>query len=91
MGNFSIGLIFGLVIFGVILVSSALIVMAAIANLIWLVVALVLLDVMVLIVLGLISSSLNGIFTAAVYQYATTGESKYFDPDMVKNTFKQKR
>ncbi|MBK6710948.1 MAG: hypothetical protein KA362_07815 [Chloroflexi bacterium] len=91
VGNFSIGLIFGLVIFGVILVSSALIVMAAIANLIWLVVALVLLDVMVLIVLGLISSSLNGIFTAAVYQYATTGESKYFDPDMVKNTFKQKR
>ncbi|MBK8934076.1 MAG: hypothetical protein IPM76_17550 [Chloroflexi bacterium] len=91
VGNFSIGLIFGLVIFGVILVSGALIVMAAIANLIWLVVALVLLDVMVLIVLGLISSSLNGIFTAAVYQYATTGESKYFDPDMVKNTFKQKR
>jgi len=91
VGNFSIGLIFGLVIFGVILVSSALIVMAAIANLIWLVVALVLLDVMVLIVLGLISSSLNGIFTAAVYQYATTGESKYFDSDMVKNSFKQKR
>jgi hypothetical protein len=89
-GNFSIGLIFGLLIFGVILAGIALVVMLLVAGLTWLAIATALLVVLALIVLGLISSSLNGIFTAAVYQYATTGESNYFDPDIVKNTFKQK-
>ncbi len=90
VGNFSIGLIFGLLIFGVILVGIALTVALLVAGLTWIAIAIALLMVLALIVLGLISSSLNGIFTAAVYQYATTGESKYFDPDIVKNTFKQK-
>ena len=90
-GNFSIGLIFTLLFFAVIIGSGLLIAVAFMANLIWLGITLILLDIVVLIVLGLISSSLNGIFTAAVYQFATTGESKYFDPEMVKNTFKQKR
>lgn len=90
VGNFSIGLIFGLLIFGVIFVGGGLVVATAVAGLTWLAVALVIMIILALIALGLISSSLNGIFTAAVYQYATTGESKYFDPEMVKNTFKQK-
>jgi len=89
-GNFSIGLIFGLLIFGVILAGGALTVVTAVAGFTWLAITLALLVLVTLIVLGLISSSLNGIFTAAVYQFATTGESKYFDPEMVKSTFKQK-
>jgi len=91
VGNFSIGLIFGLLFFAVILGGGLLIAAAFMVDLIWLGVALILLDIMVLIVLGVISSSLNGIFAAAVYQFATTGESKYFDPEMVKNTFKKKK
>ncbi|MBK8988094.1 MAG: hypothetical protein IPM39_18835 [Chloroflexi bacterium] len=90
VGNFSIGLIFGLLIFGVILASVALVVATAVAGLTWLAVGLALAGLLALIILGLISSSLNGIFTAAVYQYATTGESKYFEPEMIKNTFKLK-
>ena len=90
VGNFSIGLIFGLLIFGVILASVALVVATAVAGLTWLAVGLALAGLLALIILGLISSSLNGIFTAAVYQYATTGESKYFEPEMIKSTFKLK-
>ncbi len=90
VGNFSIGLIFGLLMFGVILVGGALAVALLAVELTWAAIAIALLMMLALIVLGLISSSLNGIFTAAVYQYATTGESKYFDPATVKNTFKQK-
>ena len=90
VGYTSIGLIFSLLILGIILVGIALVVVTAVAGLTWLAVGFALLAILALILLGLISSSLNGIFTAAVYQYATTGESKYFDPDTVKNTFKQK-
>jgi hypothetical protein len=43
------------------------------------------------VAVGLVSSALTGIYTAAVYRYATAGEiSSYFDPDVIKNTFKQK-
>lgn len=89
VGNFSIGLIFGLLIFGVILGGGLLIALAAVAGQTWLILALLVVIVITLIILGLISASLNGIFTAAVYQYATTGENSYFDPDIVKRTFKQ--
>lgn len=91
VGNFSIGLIFGLLMVGSIFAGGALIFAAAVTGLTWLIVAVVLLEIVVLIALGLISSSLNGIFMAAVYQYATTGESKYFDAEIVQSTFKQKR
>lgn len=89
VGNFSIGLIFGLLIFGVILGGGLLIALAAVAGQTWLILALLAIVVIAMIALGLISASLNGIFMAAVYQYATTGENAYFDPDIVKRTFKR--
>jgi hypothetical protein len=89
VGNFSIGLIFGLLIFSVILGGGLLVALAAVAGQIWLILTLLVIVVFAMIILGLISASLNGIFTAAVYQYATTGENAYFDPDIVKRTFKR--
>jgi hypothetical protein len=42
-----------------------------------------------MVLLGLISSTLNGIYTAAVYQYATTGETgEFFQADLVQNAFR---
>ena len=47
--------------------------------------------VLVLIGLGLFSSALNGIYTAAVYRYATEGQaSDFFDTELVQNAFRQK-
>ena len=43
------------------------------------------------VIVGLISSTLNSIYTAAVYQYATTGQSgQFFDNQLVENAFRQK-
>ena len=47
--------------------------------------------VLVLVFMGLINSTLSSIYTAAVYQYAVTGEpSGYFRADLVQNAFRHK-
>ncbi|MBE2197608.1 MAG: hypothetical protein IAE79_03290 [Anaerolinea sp.] len=90
-GNFGIGTVFGLISFVVIMVGIGGIVLGAMVSSTWLIVLMVLLMVVALIGLGLFSSALSGVFTAAVYRYATTGEtSSYFDPMLIKGSFKQK-
>jgi hypothetical protein len=47
------------------------------------------LAVLVLVLWGLVSSALNGIYLAAVYQYAAEGQTAgFFDPELVKNAFR---
>ncbi len=41
--------------------------------------------------LGLVASALKGIYTAALYRYASTGRADLFSPDMVGNAFRPKR
>ena len=93
VGNFSIGGIFTLLVFGVILIvgiplfaligaaeSGAMFVLAAI--------------IMVVLILGisLVGSTLSGIYQAALYRYAIGGEvGDYFDPELIQGAFKQKR
>ena len=89
-GNFGIGMVFGWLGFAVVLVSIPGIVLAVMANQIWLVIMVVLLMVAALILLALISSTLSGIYTAALYRYATTGEAELFDAALIEKTFKQK-
>jgi hypothetical protein len=46
--------------------------------------------VMLMVMLGLISSALSGIYVAAVYNYATTGDAgQFFDKKMVQQAFKR--
>lgn len=40
--------------------------------------------------LGLVSSTLSGIYTAALYRYATTGETGFFEPHIFRNAFRPK-
>lgn len=40
--------------------------------------------------LGLVSSALSGVYTAALYRYATTGETELFDPTMLRQAFRPK-
>jgi Family of unknown function (DUF6159) len=48
--------------------------------------------VLLLVFVGLISSTLSSIYTSAVYQYATTGETtSFFDDQLVQQAFRQKR
>ncbi|RME42834.1 MAG: hypothetical protein D6791_16800, partial [Chloroflexi bacterium] len=89
-GNLSIGLIFGLLTFGVFVLGVPAIVLAAMSKSVALIVLAILVFVLVLVFLGLINSALSGIYTAAVYQYAVTGEAgHYFREDLVRNAFRQ--
>ena len=91
-GNFGMGMITFLVIFGIILLGGG-----AVAGVVALdlgVIPIVLvagLVVMLIVIVGLVSSTLNSIYTAAVYQYATTGQSgQFFDSQLVENAFRRK-
>ncbi len=47
--------------------------------------------VMGFILLGLVNSALSGIYAAAVYNYAANGKTgEFFDPDIIKHTFRTK-
>jgi hypothetical protein len=92
VGNMGIGGITFLAIMAVLITGGA-----TIYGVIWLelgVIPIVLiagLVLMALVLVGLVSSTLNSIYTAAVYQYATTGEAgEFFDSQLVQNAFRQK-
>lgn len=90
-GNLSIGLIFGLLTFAVVLLGVPVIVLAAMSKSVVLIVLAILILVLALVFLGLINSALSGIYTAAVYQYAVTGETAgYFRQDLVQNAFRRR-
>jgi hypothetical protein len=40
--------------------------------------------------LGLFSSALAGVYTAALYRYATTGEAAFFEPALMESAFRRK-
>ncbi len=90
-GNFGIGAVFGLIFVVLFLVFIPAMVVIASANSAGLVITAVVGFVLLLIGLGLFSSALGGIYTAAVYQYATTGEAgEFFDANLVQNAFRTK-
>jgi hypothetical protein len=43
------------------------------------------------VLLALFASALNGIYTAALYRYAMTGETGFFDPQIMGNAFRPKK
>lgn len=90
IGNFGIGTTMGLLTFVVVIIGIAVLALAAWMEApLFLLIALGALLGLTLVFLGLISSTLNGIYTAAVYEYAATGEVKgYFDRTIVENAFR---
>lgn len=90
-GNLSVGFIFGLIFFLVILAGVPLVIAAVATGSVALIVTAVAFIVLLLMGVSLVSSTLSGIYTAAVYRYATTGDTGgYFDADMIKGAFKLK-
>jgi hypothetical protein len=92
VGNFSIGMVFGLIGVGVVfLIGLPLMVLGASADSPALIVLAVVLIVLLMIVIGVISSTLTGIYTAALYRFATQGTTGgFFDDETIKNAFRQK-
>ncbi|GAP15174.1 hypothetical protein LARV_02956 [Longilinea arvoryzae] len=91
IGNFGVGVIFGLIIFGLILISLPIFYLLITAKLIMGVVALVVILVLLFILIGLVQSALNGIYTAAIYQFAVDERTVFFDESMIRDAFVERR
>jgi hypothetical protein len=90
-GNFSMGLVFGLVTFGVILLSIPVFVLVASTESVALIALTAVVLVLLLVFIGLINSTLSGIYIAAVYRYAAEGDAGgFFSEEMVEGAFRQK-
>ena len=90
IGNFGMGWAVTLMAISWTLVSCVLLFLMAPAGPA-LVIPIVGLMVLGYIVLALFASALNGIYTAALYRYAITGEAGYFDADIMGNAFRPKK
>jgi hypothetical protein len=90
-GNFGMGAVFGLIFLALILLFVPMMVALASTQSVSVIIAGIVGFVLLLIGVGLVASALGGIYTAAVYQYATTGEtSDFFDAELVQNAFRIK-
>ncbi len=87
IGNFGVGAIFGLIVFGLILISLPIFYLLITAESIWGIIALAAGLVLVFVLIGLIQSTLNGIYTAAIYQYAIDERTGFFDEAMIRGAF----
>ena len=92
VGNLSIGVFFGALTIAVIflIVAPSVYLTIALENPV-LIIVMSLLLVAVLVLIGLVSSTLSGIYAAAVYRFAAEGETGgYFQPELVQNAFRSK-
>ncbi|MEO8359982.1 MAG: DUF6159 family protein [Vicinamibacteria bacterium] len=91
IGNAGMGSVFGLMSFGTILVGTVLMIAAAMSQsavLMGLVAAGVILT---MLAIALVSATLGGIYSAALYRYASEGDAgQFFSPAMVQSAFRQK-
>ncbi len=89
-GNLSIGLIFGLISFGLaVVVIAPTAYLAASFNQPLIVIPIVLFLILAIVLISLISSTLQGIYAAAVYRFATEGDAgPFFHPDLVQSAFR---
>jgi Family of unknown function (DUF6159) len=91
-GNLSISFIFGLISMGlmlVVIVPAGFLAYQLSQPLI--LVPMVGLLIVLLVIVGLISSTLQGIYAAAIYRFATEGDpGHFFSPDLVQNAFRTK-
>ena len=92
IGSGGLGLVFGLLLVLAVVVGAALVVGAAMLQSIVAIVLAVVVVVAGLILLALIQSSLQGIYAAALYRYAETGEvSVGFDQALLQQAFRAKK
>lgn len=91
VGNFGLGLVFGLLALAVALVTVAIVIAAAATESVALIVVVIGIAILAFLFLGLISSTLQGIYVAAVYRYAAEEQvDSFFSEDMVRQAFRQK-
>lgn len=87
-GTIGMGAVFGLIILVSLLISVPLAMLALSAQLVSAALALVTIDLLLLVLISVVSGALRGIYTAALYRYATgSGPDGWFDADLVRGAF----
>ncbi len=87
-GNLGMGGMFFLFYLALIIVFIPVVILAINAQSIAVLIAAVIIFILVISIAGLVQSTLEGIYSAAVYQYATTGEAgAFFEEQMVRGAF----
>ena len=90
-GNFSVGVIFGLLVFLIILIGIPVFYLVITTESIALIALAVVIFVFAFFMLGLINTTLSSIYVAAVYRYAAEGVTDgFFNAEMVEGAFKTK-
>jgi len=88
VGNAGIGAVFGLMSFGVIMAGIVLFIAAAVTQSAPLMIGVAVGFVLTLMALALVSSTLSGIYAAALYRYAAEGDAgTFFSADLVRGAF----
>jgi hypothetical protein len=92
IGNVGISLVFGLATFLTLLAGVGLIIASAALGVLALIVVAVVLTVAALLILAVIGSTLGGIYRAAIYRYAATGQvSGGFSSQLVQGAFSSRQ
>jgi len=91
-GNFSMGAVFGLIgVVGTLILGIPLCALSGSDSAAAIAVPIILM-VLLWVAIGVLSSTLQGIYTAALYRYATEGSAgDFFSDDIVKNAFRTKQ
>ncbi|MCO5095478.1 MAG: DUF6159 family protein [Chiayiivirga sp.] len=88
IGQGGVGLVFGFIVFGVVLMGAAAIVGAAMTGSGVLIGVVVAVFIVALLLVGLVQAVLSGIYSAALYRYASGEESTDgFDAGLLENAF----
>lgn len=91
VGTAGIGAVFGLISFGTVVAGVVLFIAAATTQSAALMVTVAVGFVLALMALALVSSTLSGIYAAAVYRYAAEGDAgTFFSADLVQGAFQRK-
>ena len=90
VGSFSIGLVFNLFVFVIIMGTVGVIFLLVNAGAqAWAIVAAATVAIILVLGISLVNTTLTGIYTAAVYQYAATGDAgSFYESDVVQNAFR---
>ncbi len=91
IGNTGIGLVFGLLFFGLVIIGGGRIVLAVSGGVLAITITAIVAVLVAFLLLVLIQAALQGVYAAALYRYATEGDAgQGFDKAMVAEAFKVK-
>jgi len=90
VGNAGIGFVFTLLFVGVTILFIPVMVLVVAAGQPVLIGAVIILFVLIYLGLALVNATLSGIYSAALYRFATVGESSQFDQGLLQGAFRAK-